>query len=150
MSRTIVGILGIQHARLSKKKKKRIRNPTFPYRPVVLRTTSRRRELPLPCGPRPRQNNLLPATGGAETSRRELKPDDGRTRSERRCLVTHTGQFGYVVYTCSRSSSSSSCRHTTAFFFFSGYGCRSRFAGRILFSRSSFSRSIKQFDFNKY
>lgn len=116
-------------------KKKRIRNPTFPYRPVVLRITSRRRELPLPCGPRPRQNNLLLATrGGREgkTSRRELEPDDGRTRSERRCLVTHTGQFGYVVVTCSRLSSS--CRHTTAFFYRFTDGYRSRFVVRIVFA----------------
>lgn len=116
MSRSKYGtIVGILYNTRAYPKKKRIRNPTFPYRPVVLRTTSHRREPPLPCGPRPRQNNLLPATGGAETSRRELKPDDGRTRSERRCLVTHTGQFGYVVGTCSRLSSS--CRHSAAFFY---------------------------------
>lgn len=133
---TIVGILYNMRAY----PKKRIRNPTFPYRPVVLRTTSHRRELPLLSGPRPRQNNLLPAFGGAETSRRELKPDDGRTRSERRCLVTHTGQFGYVVGTCSRLSSS--CRHSTALFLhrFTAVDHGSRYES---FSRSSFSRSIK-------
>lgn len=47
-------------------------------------------------GPRPRQNNLLPLTGGARQADSILKPDDGHTRSERRCLVTHTGQFGSV------------------------------------------------------
>ncbi|KAE9543472.1 hypothetical protein AGLY_002272, partial [Aphis glycines] len=100
------------------KKKKTHPKPYFPLPASGSSHHVTPRELPLPRGPRPRQNNLLPATGGAETSRRELKPDDGRTRSERRCLVTQTGQFGYVVGTCSRLSSSSSCRHTTAFFFF--------------------------------
>lgn len=34
--------------------------------------------------------------GGPRRADAILKPDDGHTRSERRCLVTHTGQFGYV------------------------------------------------------
>jgi hypothetical protein len=120
----------IRHARLSKK---RIRNPTFPYRayrPVVLRITPRRRDLPLPRSTAAPKQPVATDRGG-ETNRRELESDDGRTRSERRCLVTRTEQFGYVG-TWSRFSSSllSTCGHSITFL--PAYDCRSRFAVRII------------------
>jgi len=126
---TIVGILYAMRA-YPKNASETLLSPTGPTGQWFF-ASRRAAAISLYHGPRPRQNNLLPLTGGAETSRRELESDDGRTRSERRCLVTRTEQFGYVG-TWSRLSSSllSSCGHSITFL--PAYDCRSRFAVRII------------------